>query len=335
MAQQLDWRNRNIVVIGGSAGSLDALSQIVRHLPGDFPAAVLFVQHLPATHTSALPDILAQRTALTVREATDGASLTAGTLSTCVPDYHLVLSEANMHLTRGPRENHSRPAIDTLFRSAARHYRGRVVAVLLSGYLSDGLAGLSAVRRCGGLTVVQDPADASVADMPQNALDRHEADFVADARRIGDLLREIVTQPAPSDPDVPDDVILETEMTVGRRMTIRSEDRIGELTPFACPDCSGNLWRVHDDVLRFRCHVGHAYTAADFAAAEQEKLEEALWTALRGLRERAELLATMASDARAAKRSASADRFAANASEIEEQANRLQDFIMTRTSVYA
>ncbi len=327
MAANGDGSRRNIIVCGGSAGALPAFRAILSALPRDIPASVFVVQHVSPDHPTMLDQLLG-RSALPVRPAEHDAEIRPGEVRTAGRDRHLVLGKDRMRLTRGPRENHARPAIDPLFRTAAVHHPGRVIAVLGSGYLSDGVAGLNAVRRCGGLTIVQDPTDAQVPELPQNALAHLEPDYVESADRIGALLGELAAQPAPEAVEIPPEIALEAAMAAGERLGIGSEDDLGRPSQCACPDCGGNLWEIDDTMLRFRCHVGHGFTFDALQEAQAAKLDEALWSTLRSLRERAELLRRIAREGRDAGRGLSSRRFELSAAEIEEQANTLQTFIL-------
>lgn len=329
MPEDLAVRRRNIVVIGGSAGAFPVMKEILRNLPGDLNAAVFYVQHINAGNRSRLDSLLDSASAFPVRAAEDSEPIHVGEMRTCCPDQHLLLMPGVARLARGPKENHCRPAIDPLLRSAAAHYQSRVVAVLLSGYLSDGVSGLNAVRSCGGLTMVQDPTDAQVPDMPMNALDHHEPDYVGGAARLADLIVEVVDQPAPEPGPVPRYIQMEVDMSHGRDLSIGKEQQLGQLSPFACPECGGNLWQVDDVILRYRCHVSHGFTAASLAEVQDEKLDAALWSALRGLRERAQLLRIL--DGEAIERgTVGGGHFGASAAELEEQADVLTRFIMQR-----
>ena len=324
-------RRRNIVVIGGSAGAFSAVRSLVEKLPPDLNAALFFVQHLKPDSRTLIGTLLDSATPLTVCPASNGEPIRLGEMRTACPDRHLVLTPEGMKLTLGPKENHCRPAIDPLFRSAAVYYRSRVIGVLLSGYLSDGVSGLNAIRRCGGLTMVQDPGDAEVADMPLNALDHHEPDFVGSADRLAELIIDVTEQPAPAPLAVPTDIEMEVRMSLGENLSIGIEEKLGELSPYGCPECGGNLWEIDDAILRYRCHVGHGFTADALAQVQREKLDAALWTALRGMRERAQLLRRMEDDMNSRQPSESS-YFASSAAELEEQADVLTRFIFSRGS---
>lgn len=331
MQKAFPQRCRNIVVIGGSAGARPALREILSRLDPGLEAAIFVVQHVARVRDRLdFSAGLASDSTLPLHPARDSAPLQPGEVRMAPADHHLLIGTDRMLLSRGPRENHARPAIDALFRSAAARQQGRVVAVLLSGYLSDGVSGLDAVRRCGGLTVVQDPRDAEVPDMPQSALDHHDPDFTVPASQIAGLIAQLARQPAPEDTVVPRDIEMEVDMADGAGLSIDAEEEIGALSPFACPDCGGNLRQLEDVVARYRCHVGHGYTADALAEAQAQRLDEALWTALRGLRERARMLRKLARDGKGAA-SLHSDSYLASAGELETQAEVLTRFILSRS----
>ena len=182
----------DIIVIGASSGGVDALSRVIRHLPAELPAAVFVVLHLAADRTSALPAILSRQGRLPVVQAADGEPIVPGRVYVAPPDHHLVVEPGRIALTSGPRENRVRPAIDVLFRSAAAAYPGRTIGVVLTGQLDDGAAGLAAIKASGGITVVQDPAEAQAPSMPRAALDATAVDHIAPVDQIGELLGRLL-----------------------------------------------------------------------------------------------------------------------------------------------
>jgi two-component system chemotaxis response regulator CheB len=280
----------DIIVIGTSAGGVEALTQVARGLPSGLPASLFVVCHFPPDGRSVLPQILSRSGSLLAVHAVDGEPFYPGHIYIAPPDRHLLLApEGRMRLTRGPRENHNRPAIDPLFRSAARYYGARVVGVVLTGALHDGTAGLLAVRAAGGIAVVQDPSDALIAAMPLHAVQIAGADHMVKVEDLPRLLVKLVHESVPSDQEgEPMDPMERMHEIVDQDMAQQaSNGRRGEVSVFTCPECGGALWQVDEaDVVRFRCHVGHAYRAEVLLSEQNGALEAALWTAVRTFKEK-------------------------------------------------
>lgn len=309
-----------IVVVGGSAGALTALKEVVTFLPAEFPAPVLVVIHTPADQPSYLPQVLGNAGALPARHAQDGETLRPGQIYVAPPDRHLLVRGSHLELSRGPRENLARPSIDVLFRSAADTGGPRVIGVLLSGMLNDGASGLWAIKALGGRAVVQHPEDAEYDSMPLSALRQVEADHVLKAADIGPRLLRLVgdlagleeADPAAADgkgsPSMDEQArkTPETPLLSGedrRRLTLEvgiaaESDGFragvlnqGEPSVFTCPECHGVLVKIQEGrMLRFRCHTGHAYTAETLLSEVRESVEATLWTAVRVLDEQVMLL---------------------------------------------
>lgn len=324
--------NHDIVVIGASAGGVEALSKLVSGLPAHLPAAVFVVLHVPAHGTSVLPDILSRAGPLGATHAKDGQGIQSGHIFVAPPDCHLLLEQGLIRLSRGPKENAARPAIDPLFRSAALHYRSRVVGVVLSGVLGDGTAGLLAIKRRGGITAVQDPAEALYAGMPRNAMEHVAVDHVLPVAGIGPLVSELARTPAAPPPEgagaVSAQMAEETGFAEFDLATIEGGKHPGRPSGFGCPDCGGALWEMRDhDLIRFRCRVGHAWAAEALLAEQTEALETALWTALRSLEERAALARDLA--ARLRRRGArAAVRFEEQAASAQQHATTIRRLLL-------
>lgn len=286
-----------VIVVGTSAGGLHALTKLVSQLPRDFAAPILVVQHISADATGdVLLNALSKQSKLKCRHAENGMELTPGELYLAPSDHHLMISEKGTILvTKGAQENRSRPAIDPLFRSAAVAFKNRVIGILLTGYLDDGTSGLKVIKRCGGTCIVQDPKDAEYPDMPQNALNQFKADYVLPISEMGSLLYKLISQESGKPVPVPEDILIEAKIAERVLSDLPSVNSLGEQVPFNCPGCGGVLWKIDkDDAARFRCHTGHAYTAASLLAEQTNKIEETMWTALRMFEERKNLLTTMA-----------------------------------------
>ncbi|KFE66549.1 chemotaxis protein CheB [Hyalangium minutum] len=283
------------VVVGVSSGGMDALTRLVAQLPESFPAPMFVVQHMSADTTGdALVHAINKHGKLVCTHAQDGEKFVGGHIYLAPSDHHLMIGKGKILVTKGARENRSRPAIDPLFRSAAVAYGNRVIGVLLTGYLDDGTAGLTAIRRCGGTCVVQDPQDAAYPDMPQNALNRVKVDYCLPLAEMGALLSKLVQRKFGGRKPVPRDIAIEAKIAERVLSDVRSVDALGKQVPFNCPGCGGVLWKVEKDKsLRYRCHTGHAYTAPVLLAEQTAKVEETLWVALRMFEERRNLLLSM------------------------------------------
>lgn len=302
---------RNVIVIGASAGGVEALQTLMAGLPVDLPAVVLVVLHVPPYGGSVLPAILSRSGPLPARHPAHEQPLTERAIWVAPPDHHLAVVDDQVVLTRGPRENGVRPAVDVLFRTAARAQGARVIGVVLSGALDDGTAGLIAVAARGGVTVVQDPADALYPSMPASAIEHVQADHVVPVAEIAELLvrlckEEVVEVDRPVSPLL----AIETDMSVMDEDAMDADDRPGRPSGFSCPDCNGVLWEIHDgDLVRYRCRVGHAWSAESLLGEQTEQLDAALWMALRGLEEKAALAGTLEQRARERDSPLTASRF--------------------------
>jgi two-component system, chemotaxis family, protein-glutamate methylesterase/glutaminase len=324
--------SRSLVVIGASAGGVEALTKVVAGLPGDFPAAVVVVLHIPPLGRTVLPDILARAGQLPARAASDGEPLTPGCIYVAPPDEHVLVQEATLLLRRGPRENGHRPALDPLFFTAADAYRSQAIGVILSGTLDDGAAGLAAIKSHGGIAVVQDPADALYSGMPLSALERVTADHVVPASALGALLVDLVGDPvrlhAVSRNDDPQPAHPPPELEGGPSMPA------GEAVGLSCPECGGSLWYIGEaGVERYHCRIGHAYSEQSLIENHGRALEIALWTALRALEERAALMRRMSRRARDGGHAHTAESFVSRAVELDEHAATIREHIVPRAVV--
>jgi two-component system chemotaxis response regulator CheB len=269
--------NRDIVAIGGSAGSFEAVKRIVRELPADLPAAVFVVFHLSPRTRSYVAEILQKATPLLVVRASEGAPIRKGTLYVTPPDRHLVISRDHIHLSRGPKEGLQRPSINVAFRSAAAAYGERVIGVLLSGMLDDGAAGIWEIARRDGVTIVQDPAEAPFPSMPLNALNDAIVHHTLRVSEIGGTLRRLVEEEIPSNS--------KSEEAPDREMT--------RFSGFTCPECRGPLYE-NGHPAEFRCRVGHVLSLKTLFEEHTSTQERKLYEAIVALDEGADLAERMA-----------------------------------------
>ena len=321
---------RDVVVVGASAGGVEALRSLVSGLPADFPAAVIVVLHVPAVGTSVLPAILTRAGRLPARQAWPDAEVRPGRILVAPPDHHVVVYDGRLTLSHGPRENGHRPAVDVLFRTAARTLGPRVVGVVLSGTLDDGTAGLVAIRSRGGVGVVQDPDDALHGAMPRNAIEGACPEHVLSVDDMPMLLDRLVRQPVdPYDAPPPTELMeLEAAMADLDPAALDNPDRPGDPSGLSCPECGGSLFNISEGgLVRFRCRVGHAWSPDSLAAQQSTALESALWMAMRSLEERAALTDDMASRAMERGHSMTAQGFQRERDEARSAALLVRDLI--------
>jgi two-component system chemotaxis response regulator CheB len=313
----------DIVAIGASAGGIAPLQELVGGLPADLPAAVFVVVHLSEEAPSKLPSILDRAGPLEAVWPEDGDPVQNGRVYVAPPNLHLLLEDGAIRLTRGPKENRNRPAVDPMFRTAALAYGPRVVGVVLSGALDDGTAGLRAVKRRGGVAVVQDPDEALVPGMPESALRYVDVDHRLPADEIPPLLSRLAREPAIEKGAYPvwDDMEFESKIAGLDPTLIDSEEHPGKLSAFSCPECAGPLYEIRDgELLRFRCRVGHAYTPESVLEEKPEVLEEALYLALNTLEESAIISERMAASSHEGGRDHAAGSFEERAREARRRA---------------
>lgn len=328
----MDERAPSLVVVGASAGGVEPLKEIVGALPAGLPAALAVVLHVPATG-SRLPEILDRSGVLRAEHAEDGEPLLAGRIYVAPPDNHLLVRDSHCVVVRGPRENGARPAIDPLFRSAALSFGRRTVAVVLSGARDDGVAGAAAVSSRGGCVIVQDPAEADFPGMPASTIHRDHPDRVVPLEGIADAIEAAVknlSEEGAVSENGRDEMSIETSYAQLDEKTIERSAPPGRPSAFSCPACGGVLWEVDDGLHRFRCRVGHAYTAESVLDEESEEVDKALWAAFRALHERADLATRSARRSRRSGSSRVADRLDANAREALDQAELIRRILLER-----
>ena len=321
----------HIVVIGASAGGLQALTDLVEHIPAGVGDAFFVALHTNSEANSLLPEILGRKAKIPVAFAQHGESIKAGTIAVAPPNQHLLVMKNRLILNRGPKENGFRPAVDPLFRTAARAHGERVIGIILSGALDDGTYGLKMVKDHGGIAVVQDPDEATHPSMPLSALQIVHADHVLRAADIGRLIAKLSSQS--SEGVVPMGRREEREpQDPGEHTGVEEMDRdFGPASGLTCPDCGGALWEItNGELTRYRCHVGHQYTTESLDAGHQQVVEGALWSAVRVLEEHSDLRRRMAKRAEERGLEVVSSGFAESADESERQANTIRQLLFGR-----
>lgn len=319
--------SRDTIVIGTSSGGLAALSTLLCKLSPDLPAAIFIVQH-QASNAGLLADVLSTKIKRQVIRVDNNQPIVSGQIYLAPPDAHLVISEKQVGVSHGPRENRSRPSINVLFRSAAASRSSRVIGILLTGMLDDGVAGLEAIQRCGGISIVQDPQEAEYSELPRNAIDTLAIDHVVSLQELTNLLAKI-TQEHTAKVEVPRDVIIEASFNDPDGSHVKELEKIGAHMALSCPDCGGPLWKTNDrkaDI--YRCHIGHAMSTQTLLGSQAEEIEQSLWIAVRALTERAATLHKLAKSMGSRSHS-TAMQIEKNASEAANHAEQARQFLLS------
>ncbi|MBV9209019.1 MAG: chemotaxis protein CheB [Acidobacteria bacterium] len=327
---------KDIIVIGASAGGIEALRVLVAALPEDLPASVFVVLHTSPESPGMLAGILDRFGKIPAVTAHDGERIRPGRIYVAPPDRHLLVEPGVVRTTRGPKENRFRPAVDPLFRSAAQTYGPRVIGVILTGYLDDGTAGLWTIKQLGGTTIVQDPSDALVPFMPQNALDHVKVDYILPLDEIAPLLVRLTSEPMEEKGvhQVPKKVEIEVNIAKEQKAIDAGVLELGEPSNYACPECHGVLLQMKDGTLyRFRCHTGHAYSIESLLADITEKMDDALWNSIRAFEEGELFMRHMAEHLGEGQHNQSAESFLKHAEEARRRANLMRQAAMNGDAV--
>jgi two-component system, chemotaxis family, protein-glutamate methylesterase/glutaminase len=326
--------NRDIIVMGASAGGLTAFNRITKQLPENLNAAVFIVWHVSPYSTSLLPDILSRSGKLEAKHPADGESIQKGKIYVAPPDRHLLLEAGRIRLAKGPKENRFRPAVDPLFRSAAYAYGARVVGVVLTGALDDGTAGLWAIKDRGGLAVVQDPAEAEQPSMPSSALNNVQTDYCLPISEIPPLLVTLTQQTVDeAGPPVSKQLEIETKIALGADSAELDVTQLGKISEFTCPDCHGSLTEINNGRLqRFRCHTGHSFSNGTLLAEVTDSVEQALWNTIRAVEERIRLLKNLAQNASNLKQTELSSALGRELQQNEHRADVLRQIAMRGTN---
>lgn len=324
----------DVIVIGTSAGGLKALGAILGALPADMDAVFFIVQHLAADKPSILPQILTDVGSLPASHPADGEAIQTGRIYVAPPDYHLLVNQGSMRVLRGPQENGFRPAIDALFRSAARAYGTRVIGVVLTGYLDDGTVGLQAIKKRGGVAIVQDPKEAEYPSMAKSALHFVKVDYCLPLAEIPDLLVRLSKEPAANEEAYPMTKEIEIESNIAEQQMNTQEflenvEAIGTRTTYTCPECNGSLWQIgKGEPIRFRCHTGHSFTANVFLAEQTQNLENALWSAVRTMEEKVTFSRQMAEQMRNYNLTSTVKKYEDHATNLDKEVSLIRDIIL-------
>jgi two-component system chemotaxis response regulator CheB len=320
----------DVIVIGASAGGVEAISRIVADLPRDIRASILVVLHI-SRGRSLLPEILTRAGRLPASHPTDKEPLQYGHIYVAPPDHHLVVQPGAARVVHSASENGVRPAVDPLFRSAARAYGSRVIGVILTGTLDDGTAGTVAIKEAGGVTIAQDPEEAFAPGMPRSAIRTGAVDHVVALRDIALLLAALSEEEAPAGRGTGAQLTQMEPDLAEMPLALRGEDRPGQPSVFTCPECHGTLWEADDGgVLRFRCRVGHVYSPDSMLSAQTDEVDRALWVALRTLEERAALAYRLAERAHAREQHWVERAFTRRAHEAEREGAQIRGLLRSR-----
>lgn len=326
----------DVIVIGASAGGVEAISRVVADLPRDIRASILVVLHV-SRGRSLLPEILTRAGPLPASHPVDGEPLQYSRIYVAPPDQHLVVSDGAVRTVHTASENGVRPAVDPLFRSAARAYGPRVIGVILTGSLDDGTAGIAAVKEAGGVTIAQDPDEAAAPGMPTSAIAGGMIDHVVPLRDIPLLLAALAEEDATASTSRSGPHMRAMEPDLAQPpLAIVGADRPGKPSVFTCPECHGTLWEADEGgLLRFRCRVGHVYSPESMLAAQTDEVDRALWVALRTLEERAALAHRLAERARRHQQHWVDKAFSERAVEAESEAGHIRDLLHMRAGIHS
>lgn len=277
-----------IIVFGGSAGAFQPLSEIIGFLNFDQDLSVFVVLHSASnTLANVLQKLLPENSKWKISYAENGTSIEPGHVYIAPPDHHMLLKEHSIVVNKEPRVNHNRPSIDLLFRSAAVAHGPHVIGTILSGSLYDGAAGVDAVKKCGGVVIVQDPEKALFPDLPKNAIDATEIDHIKSASEIGSLINQIAGSPVNTPHEIPEEIALENKLDMKNGYHIELVDQLGTRANISCPECGGPLWEVDPQgTPRYRCHIGHSLTMRSLLDSQNLEIEKTLLVALRTMEER-------------------------------------------------
>lgn len=322
--------SRDIILVGASAGGIRALIDVASALPADLPAAIMVVVHTSPGAPGVLPNLLNNAGRLPAAFASDGERIRNGRIYVAPSDRHLLIAEHSIQVSRGPRENGFRPAIDPLFRTAAHFHGPRAIGVVLSGALHDGTLGLKRIKEAGGIAIVQDPEQATHRSMPDSAIAQVQVDYVARVPELAAILAELTRERIEGKKAMAKRRNSQKDIAEVGDRAVTDEFLPGKSSGFVCPECGGALWEVEDgNTLVYRCHVGHSYTESRLIDGSADALEHALWTALRALEENAALNRRLAERMKLRKADVVARSFGEKASDSERRAAAIRGVLLS------
>jgi two-component system, chemotaxis family, protein-glutamate methylesterase/glutaminase len=322
---------KNIIVIGTSAGGLEVLKRLFSGLYEGIAAAVFIVWHIPPDVLGILPQVLSKHSTMPIAHAVDNEPIVFNRVYVAPPDRHMMIERGRLRLIRGPKENRFRPAIDPLFRSAAYSYGSRVIGIVLSGALDDGTAGLWTIKQFGGTSIVQDPQESEARGMPESALRSVKVDYKVTVREMIEVLKQLVLEPATEnhEPGIKQREKTGSELKISMMEEQIVKKPIGELTPYTCPECHGVLGVIKNgDLVRFRCHTGHAFSADTLLSILTDNIEGSIWNAIRGIEESVFLLNSVGDNYAVKNDPKNAGLYFKKAKEMEARAKYLRQAIV-------
>ena len=322
---------KNIIVIGASAGGLKAVANLVSGLKSELNAAFFLVLHVSKESiVEVIIQHLSKHTYLTCRIPESGEKIQKNYLYVAPADRHMLIKNDSVIITDGARENHWRPSIDVLFRSAAASFDSMVIGIILTGMLDDGTSGMATIKRCGGTCIVQEPTDAEFPDMPNSVLNHVDVDYRVPTSDIGYILEDMLSKPLKPRHEVPHEIKLEAQIMERMSSSIEDLKEIGTHTVYTCPDCGGGLWEIKEGKnYRYRCYTGHSFSERVLNDIQSEAVEESIWVSIRMLEERRNLLRSMVHHNSENGKSLNGMKIQERADEMTVHINRLKEVLVS------
>lgn len=286
---------KNIITIGASAGGLSAVATLLSTIPKDIDAAIFIVIHLgKSAIIETVLTLLNKNAGLKVQIPKNGTPIESGNVYLAPVDEHMVIEAGQISIFRGPTENHWRPSIDVLFRTAAAAYDSCVTGIILSGLLDDGTSGMIAIKKAGGTCIVQEPDEAEFSEMPQNVINNLDVDYRVSIADIGYILSDIFSRGNCIPKEIPAEVKLEADITKRMASQFEETEKLGKPTSITCPNCGGILTEIEEEgIKRYRCFTGHTFSQRLLDELLTEKIEETIWVAIRMMEERRNFISGM------------------------------------------